>query len=341
LRSNYVDPNLTYSNSYFELYKTIQIEFDRLELDNSNHQNKFAGLFNNKESNWFKFKKHIDKCINNEYVIALASDKNIKLVEKFNIIQYDLNINDEEIYVLIILATYGEGKPKSIEDFVNDLENNAIIAKFKDNATILLGFHVGYKKIRNYYSISNNNIPVKFELVNQLDYYTIEYVYNYVNKEKDLYERTKYEYLTLPAPEKNIIDNVKYFGFYNCNSNIIISILPEFLSNLYVHDLIEQNASLSSSAIVEKYLFTIYKMIDLDYNKKISIEKMTYKILRDILLVIAEQLKYDYRNVIEKINLEMQQLQSENIKITKQKNTKVNSKKNTKQTTNNAMKLNF
>jgi hypothetical protein len=106
LRSNYVDPNLTYSNSYFELYKTIQIEFDRLELDNSNHQNKFSGLFNNKESNWFKFKKHIDKCINNEYVIALASDKNIQLVEKFNIIQYDLNINDEEIYVLIILAFY-------------------------------------------------------------------------------------------------------------------------------------------------------------------------------------------------------------------------------------------
>jgi hypothetical protein len=291
LRNNFIDPNLTYSNSYFELYKSLLNEIETPHIEN---ENLFNGLFNKKESKWVRLKIHINKNISNDYVIKIALEKNIILKEKFNAIVFEKNIDDEEVYILSILATYGEGKPKTIEDFITDLGNNNFSTKFKETLTILLGFHLGYKKIRNYYNISKNNIPVKFELVSTLDYYTIEHIYNFVNNDKDLFSRTKYQYLPIQNTEKNIIDNTKYFGYYICNSNIIISIIPEFLSYIYIQNLIQKNATVNNNSIMEDYISSIYKIVELNESKKISFKNLIYKSLREILENITEQIKLDY-----------------------------------------------
>jgi len=86
-------------------------------------------------------------------------------------------------YGYAILYTYGvadEAKRKKIDELIlNNFQKN-IKQEYAESVAFFYGYNRGYTVFNNEYLKDNKSVDVKFRLDNQLDYYVIESVYQYV-----------------------------------------------------------------------------------------------------------------------------------------------------------------
>ena len=97
--------------------------------------------------------------------------------EKYGLLNLENLEANHTLYALGILTTYGKEKRKSLDDFVADLLEEKIKKHLVEEATLLLGLHVGYAALRNQYKNSLGKRDVKFRLDSKLDYHIIESLY--------------------------------------------------------------------------------------------------------------------------------------------------------------------
>lgn len=97
---------------------------------------------------------------------------------------------DSYTYLVAILASYGEGVRLTIDNFISDFVSNKLSDsdEKKEGIALIFGINKGYEAFRNKYKTENFEVDIKFKLDSQLDYYTIESIYQFVfNNKKDNY----------------------------------------------------------------------------------------------------------------------------------------------------------
>ena len=126
------------------------------------------------EQSWSKLTQLIYSNIDNQIVENYALSENIRL-EK-NVLSYNLDVIDSNslTYILAVLASYGEGKPKSIDDFIFDLIADRFPISKSDYIAFIYGINRGYASFRNKYAANGVEKIIKYHLESQLDYYIIE-----------------------------------------------------------------------------------------------------------------------------------------------------------------------
>lgn len=128
----------------------------------------------------------IDANITEEF----AKKESIILETKYGQYVLDKITRDSYTYLVAILASYGEGTTLKIDDFISDFVSNKLSDsdEKKEGIALIFGINKGYEAFRNKYKTENFKVDIKFKLDSQLDYYTIESIYQFVfNNKKDNY----------------------------------------------------------------------------------------------------------------------------------------------------------
>jgi len=202
--------------------------------------------------------------ISNDVVDSFALKEGIK-VEKINGNYVLENIKESYItYVIAILANYGEGARKSIDNFISDFVSNKFLYEKKEPIALIFGINKGYEGFRNKYKTTNFELDIKFKLDSKLDYYTIESIYQFAFHKK----KNNYSFDYIDSWCANYIEQIisgNYETYKIIDRTIILKKkektgFQNFLQNLF------QNTS--RNKIYEKIVSEISKCIPLYVKEK-------------------------------------------------------------------------
>lgn len=197
-----------FSEHYFSTLSAIN-SIIKTECENHNLSTKsnLVGIFDkNSESKWnYQFLKIIAEKPSSadEFAVPLIKfAENNRSVGLLNVIQSsvgvnwnDLGENDSYSIALSVIHRYGQGKRKGLSDLFSDLSSKKIpFPKKIESLLFLYGYHYGYSTLESSAKIKGTIEPIKFELNSQLDYFTIESIYQWVfsNHKVDDYEFLKW-----------------------------------------------------------------------------------------------------------------------------------------------------
>ena len=174
---------MNYSENYFATLSFLNfaiqqdLEYSKIKIDT-----RYRGAFTG-EGSFSKIIPYLNKTIEENDIIKIANEEN-QLILKNNITKIiDLNALDRWTYTVAVLNTYGvgsESKKKNIDELILSNFKSEIKQGKSEGIALCYGINRGYSAFSNKYSLGENEKIVKFQLNNQLDYYTIESLYQYV-----------------------------------------------------------------------------------------------------------------------------------------------------------------
>ncbi len=210
-------------NKYFNQFLIDQ----GVELENSFE---FAFTDNNKFKN---LHDTIYSEITIDVVAKFAIKDKVKIETKNGLIQIDKIPENSQTYLVSVLETYGPGKRKQADSFISDLVSGNFNEKRKEGLSLIFGINKGYSSFRNKYKTENFEAFVKFKLDSQIDYYTIESIYQFVFNNKS--ESSSYSYIDnycIKAKEQGI--NKSIFETYQVlDKTIILKKKGDFFFELF------------------------------------------------------------------------------------------------------------
>ena len=223
---------MNYSNNYFSTLAFFNDAIKRetelaMNKDNINLNTKYQGLFNERDTEWAKWRKLV---FGSHYDIT--SEIGIEVQTKNGVYQQNIVSADKKLYTLSVLANYGpdQVKSKKTESLLLAIISNEI--RYRELITLFFGLNTGYSKIKKNYFIENKNWSMKFELASKLDYYTIESIFQLVFKNSN---NSDFSFLTINIPEntKTKIDTRKYQTYKIIDENIIYDKKPTTISEIF------------------------------------------------------------------------------------------------------------
>jgi hypothetical protein len=167
------------------------------------------------------YSKAIHSKLTPDIVERFAENDNIKLSRSNGSVQLDRIPDDKNTYSIAILASYGQNARKSIDDFISDFKSNKFSEKRKEGLSLSFGINKGYDAFRKDYKTANFDVVVKFRLDSQLDYYTIESIYQFVFNGKT--DNTTFPYIDSWCPRLKEKDSIPGFETYQILDKTIIS----------------------------------------------------------------------------------------------------------------------
>lgn len=264
--------------STFSYFNTQIREKIEKEVNNSDFKlnNKYWGLFSkNIKSEWSKYFEYIYSNFSIDDFKALADKENINFEHKFGLIELSSIDPNSHFYELAIIANYGLGKSKKVEDLVIDIFNLSILNSKISNSTLLFGLNYGYTKLNNFYSINKNKVDIKFRFDNIIDYIIIESLFQFSFNETR--ENDSFDYLNcvLPPPSTNkITENYSTYQLYG--EQIIIN---------------------RKSNLIDMFIEFIKPSVDSIFNK--SKETPKPELLYELLKQKCEMFLPEYQNFID------------------------------------------
>ncbi|RKT00176.1 hypothetical protein [Flavobacterium sp. 123] len=158
--------------------------------------------------------------INNSTVENFAKVDKVQLLTNNGKYLIDKISQEKLTYFVAILASYGEGTRQSIDTFISDIISNKFPIERKEGIALIFGINKGYDVFRNNYKTNNFNVDVKFKLDSQLDYYTIESIYQFTfNNKRD---NSDFEYLSWVSEYENEINDTDFETYQVLDKTIII-----------------------------------------------------------------------------------------------------------------------
>ena len=149
-----------------------------VDHEKTNFDDQLTCIFTNKKSAWSDIQPLIFEEVNVAKVEAAAKKAKVTLEKKYGLIELEKLSRYPNLYVLALLATYGTNKPKNLQDLLSGVLASGSLAEEKaEEITLVFGLNTRYSGLRNAYN--GKELPVKFKLQSQLDYYTIESIYQY------------------------------------------------------------------------------------------------------------------------------------------------------------------
>jgi hypothetical protein len=167
---------MNYSENYFSSLAVFNLTIES-ELLNSGKS--FKNLFN--DNLYKQIQPLLQKNIDDSDLDEVAKKEN-QIIKKDYLKNIDLNALNNATYVIAVLKNFGvgeESKKKKIDglilsNFKADIKNDK-----SELIALCYGLNRGYSVFSNKYKSGNNEKKLKFELNSQLDYYTIESLFQY------------------------------------------------------------------------------------------------------------------------------------------------------------------
>lgn len=178
------EPYMNYSPNYIatlSLFNTLIKEQVSI-INNATFKNSYQGIFTNSRG-FEKVLPYLNKRIDEQILNMIASEEKqeIKKDKITRIIDINSISENSWTYTIAILNTYGvgdEARRKRIDGLI--LSHFSEVKKGKaEGVALCYGFNRGYSAFTKDYGIEEK-ISYKYKLESQLDYYTIESVYQYV-----------------------------------------------------------------------------------------------------------------------------------------------------------------
>lgn len=189
--------NINFSKSYLS---TLAFFNERIENDFKNNNltidDKFHKIFKGDS----KIFSYLAKSIDISLVKEVAKEEGIELNSKFSVIDLTNIPHDSLTFKLAVLETYGKENSKSVEDLITGLLQK-LNEDVSEEIALIFGLHVGYNTLRNYYKIENVKVQVKYDLNSKIDLYTIESIYQYAFKDKQISK--DFDYLNIDFSSTN------------------------------------------------------------------------------------------------------------------------------------------
>lgn len=174
---------MNYSENYFATLSffnsTIQQDLENSKIViNPVYRGAFTG-----ESGFQKIIPYLNKVIDENDINNIAHEEN-QVIKKDKITRViDLNSLDKWTYTVAVLNTYGvgnESKKRKIDELILSNFKSDIKLGKSEGIALCYGINRGYSAFSNRYILGQNEKVVKFQLNSQLDYYTIESLFQYV-----------------------------------------------------------------------------------------------------------------------------------------------------------------
>ena len=205
-----------YPLNYFYFLSNIntkiksEITNQNIKVDN-NVDNNHDWVFNNNEE-WSELRDAIYDKITDDVVESSAKRNKIDLPKKLGKYSFD-KMKYSKTYLLVILASYGDGGTMKLDDFISHfLTADKFLEEKKEGIALTFGINKGYEVFRNKYETSNFKTDIKFKLDSKLDYYTIESIYQFVfNGKKD---NSTFEYIDDWCPKLNESNEIEGIETY-------------------------------------------------------------------------------------------------------------------------------
>lgn len=176
------EPDMNYSQNYIATLslfnQTINNKFKESNekvVFNDNYP--FQGVFNNSKG-FEKILPYLNRPINEESLNLIAKEEGIEIKKDKFTRKIDIeSINETKwTYIVAILNTYGVGDESRAKRIDGLIQSNFSTLKKQEGVALCYGYNRGYSVFTKNYG----NVAFKYRLESQLDYYTIESVYQYV-----------------------------------------------------------------------------------------------------------------------------------------------------------------
>ena len=189
--------------------------------------------------------------INNSVVESFAKNEKLNLSKQNG--KYLLHKIDQNkmTYLIAVLASFGKGARMTIDTFISDLVSNKFPEKKKEGLALIFGINKGYEVFRNKYKTNNFDVNIKFKLDSQLDYYTIESIYQFAFNNKK--QNSSFEYIDDWCPRlKENQNNNKIESYQVLDKTIFYKKKEEIISQ-------ELSQGYSRNNIYEKIVLELQK----------------------------------------------------------------------------------
>jgi hypothetical protein len=214
-----------------------------------------------------------------------------------------------------ILAIYDTNGRKKIDDFFPFLLEGDFTLERREGVSLIFGLNKGYKAFRNRYETENMDLEIKFRLNSQLDYYTIESIYQYVFNGK--LDNRNYEYLDNWCPKKSP-ENITDFETYKIlDEEVIFKKKVAIGSSEYIQELYQY---ISPINIYTKILQTINSWLPAFFKTDKILEGSQFfedELKEDIEAIIKSIYEKVQENLVASVNDETESLNTELINLKK------------------------
>lgn len=246
----------TFPVDYFNTLSTFNKLIKESLLDQSVYTNKNYDWALIKSDKFTELFEAIHSKIDNSTINYFASKEKIALIKNNGKIVIDKIKKESNTYNIATLGSYGEGTRMTIDSFISDLVSDKFPSEKKEGLSLMFGINQGYEAFRNKYKTQNFEVDIKFKLNSQLDYCTIESIYQLVfNNKTDNY---KFNYLVW-CPEYTEKKNYKeYDTFHILDRTFIIKKKEEEVYSQSFQNLFQ---STSKKDIYEKILAEYIKLL--------------------------------------------------------------------------------
>ena len=174
---------MNYSENYFS---TLSLFNTAIEAELINANQKVNDLYWDAFKGQDKFKllfSYINKEVSEEDLQEITKIENQKITKSKLSGIIDVNSLERASYIIAILQSYGlgdEGRRNKIDGLILNNFKKDIKADKSEVVSLCYGLNRGYSKFTNKYRVASIEKIVKFELNSQVDYYTIESIYQFV-----------------------------------------------------------------------------------------------------------------------------------------------------------------
>lgn len=200
-----------YSTNYFPALSNFNVAIrESLIHQHISVTRDYAWVFK-ENGNYTNLRTLIFSTITDNDLQEMAEKENLELVIQNGLyVMTDIPQN-KNLYLAVILASYGAKRRKSIDTFISDLISNKFAIERKEGIALTFGINKGYNSFRNQYKTRNFKFDVKFKLDSLVDYYTIESIYQYVFNNKA--DNARFSYLDNWCPKFNLKEDNEYESY--------------------------------------------------------------------------------------------------------------------------------
>lgn len=248
---------MNYSENYFATLSLFNSVIQRdLEASKVSIDTRYCGVFTG-DGGFQKIIPYLNKTIDETDIDRIAKEEK-QTVRKEAISKIiDLNSLDKWTYTVAVLNTYGvgcESKKKKVDELILSNFKSNIKQGKSEGIALCYGINRGYSAFSNKYCLNQSEKVVKFQLNSQLDYYTIESLYQYVfNKVKS----DDFPYLKEWCPKQKLSEISKKTNYKILDVIVIGKKKAKVLSKEYWANLLP--SFLQSNKFTEKTLPQIYQ----------------------------------------------------------------------------------
>lgn len=248
---------MNYSENYFATLSLFNSVIQRdLEVSKVSIDTRYCGVFTG-DGGFQKIIPYLNKTIDETDIDRIAKEEK-QTVRKEAISKIiDLNSLDKWTYTVAVLNTYGvgsESKKKKVDELILSNFKSNIKQGKSEGIALCYGINRGYSAFSNKYCLNQSEKVVKFQLNSQLDYYTIESLYQYVfNKVKS----DDFPYLKEWCPKQKLSEISKKTDYKILDVIVIGKKKAKVLSKEYWANLLP--SFLQSNKFTEKTLPQIYQ----------------------------------------------------------------------------------